>query len=48
MNEPTSLEAMLGQSRCLSALKRPREARLVVRQAAVVLGRILKMLRINS
>ncbi len=40
MNEPVSLEAMLGQSRCLSALKRPREARLVIRQAAIVLGRI--------
>lgn len=40
MNEPTALEAMLGQSRCLQQLNRPREARLIIRQAAVVLGRI--------
>lgn len=40
LNEPPSLEAMLGQSRCLQQLNRPREARLVIRQALVVLGRI--------
>ncbi|MGV3484041.1 MAG: hypothetical protein ACO1RT_06470 [Planctomycetaceae bacterium] len=40
MNEPPALEAMLGQSRCLHQLKRDREARLVIRQAAVVLSRI--------
>jgi hypothetical protein len=40
MNEPTALEAMLGQSRCLQQLNRPREARLIIRQAAVVLSRI--------
>ncbi len=40
MNEPPALEAMLGQSRCLKQLNRTREARLVIRQAAIVLGRI--------
>lgn len=40
MNEPPALEAMLGQSRCLRQLNRNREARLVIRQAAVVLSRI--------
>lgn len=40
MNEPTALEAMLGQARCLERLERPREARMIIRQATVVLGRI--------
>jgi len=40
LNEPPALEAMLGQSRCLQQMQRPREARLVIRQAIVVLGRI--------
>jgi tetratricopeptide (TPR) repeat protein len=40
MNEPPALEAMLGQVRCLRELNRQREARLVIRQAAMVLGRI--------
>jgi tetratricopeptide (TPR) repeat protein len=40
MNEPPALEAMLGQARCLKSLNRNREARLVIRQAAVVLSRI--------
>jgi hypothetical protein len=40
MNEPPALEAMLGQARCLRELKRPREARMVIRQALVVLSRI--------
>jgi len=40
MNEPPALEAMLGQARCLKSLNRNREARLVIRQAVVVLGRI--------
>ena len=38
--EPPALEALLGQSKCLQQLNRPREARLVIRQALVVLGRI--------
>lgn len=40
MNEPPALEAMLGQARCLRSLKQDREARLVIRQAVAVLGRI--------
>ncbi len=40
MNEPPALEAMLGQSRCLKQLGRAGEARMVIRQAAVVLSRI--------
>ncbi len=40
MNEPPALEAMLGQARCLRSMKKDREARLVIRQAVAVLGRI--------
>jgi TolA-binding protein len=40
MNEPPALEAMLGQARCLRSMKRDRDARLVIRQAVAVLGRI--------
>ncbi len=40
MNEPPALEAMLGQARCLRQLNRTRDARQVIRQAAVVLSRI--------
>lgn len=40
MNEPPALEAMLGQARCLRSMKKDRDARLVIRQAVAVLGRI--------
>ncbi len=40
MNAPPALEAMLGQARCLRELNRPQEARLVIRQANVILKRI--------
>jgi len=40
MNSPPALEAMMGQARCLRQLNRQREARLVIRQAAIVLARI--------
>jgi len=40
MNEPPALEAMLGQVRCLRSLNKNREAKLVIRQAVVVLERI--------
>ena len=40
LDKPPALEAMLGQSRCLKELSRPREARLVIRQAIIVLNRI--------
>ena len=40
MNEPPALEAMMGQARCLRQLNRQRAARLVIRQAKIVLGRI--------
>ncbi|TWU41936.1 tetratricopeptide repeat protein [Novipirellula artificiosorum] len=40
MNEPTALEAILGQACCVRELGRDREAALLVRQADVVLQRI--------
>ncbi|QDS95468.1 Tetratricopeptide repeat protein [Roseimaritima multifibrata] len=42
MNEPASLEAMLGQAQCMEDLGRKREANLIVRQAERVLQRIPK------
>lgn len=40
LNEPPSLEALLGQARCLRAQNREDEARMAIRQAVIVLERI--------
>jgi len=40
MNSPPALEALMGQARCLRQLNRQREARMVIRQAGIVLARI--------